>query len=379
MTKRMPPAKLHLGFLSMNVSVNLVGLLVLLLALTVGPASAADEFRVLHENAITVSRPDHVLLISITKAGRRLVAVGEHGVILYSDDNGKTWRQSVVPVRVSITCVAFATPLEGWAAGAYGIILHTADGGQTWQTQIDGTQVNQLMMAAAQSFNTANLAAPGAATALRRANIFMQAGPDKPFLTILAISPEKAIVFGAYRMALSTNDGGKHWQDISLQIGDPVSHNIYGATIFGSTIYLAVETGSVFRSTDGGASFAQVMPPNGATFFGILSSAKGDLIAYGVAGTLFRSSDAGSNWTQINLGTSANLTAGRLLKGGQIVIISERGDVYISQDDGVTFQAVSANFGMELYDLEQAADGDVVFVGNDGVRVIPASIFSGFK
>jgi photosystem II stability/assembly factor-like uncharacterized protein len=207
----------------------------------------------------------------------------------------------------------------------------------------------------------------------------MQAGPDKPFLTILAISPEKAIVFGAYRMALSTNDGGKHWQDISLQIGDPVSHNIYGATIFGSTIYLAVETGSVFRSTDGGASFAQVMPPNGATFFGILSSAKGDLIAYGVAGTLFRSSDAGSNWTQINLGTSANLTAGRLLKGGQIVIISERGDVYISQDDGVTFQAVSANFGMELYDLEQAADGDVVFVGNDGVRVIPASIFSGFK
>jgi photosystem II stability/assembly factor-like uncharacterized protein len=347
-------------------------LLVLLLSLGSSPAAAAPQYSVLTTRAIPVSHPDRVLLIGIANAGSRLVAVGEHGVIIYSDDNGQTWRQAVVPVSISITCVAFATPLVGWAAGDYGVVLHTQDGGATWQTQITGVDVNQLIMAAATRFVTSDPNNTAALTAARRANIFMAAGPDKPFLSILPITAQRAFVFGAYRMAVLTNDGGKSWADWSLHVGDPISHNIYDATRIGGSIYLAGEVGSVFRSDDQGATFPALTPPTQSTLFGILGAGNA-VLTFGVAGGIFRSTDGGNDWTQINTAASADLTAGTVLKSGLVVVVSESGWVYVSADNGATFHAAAKNEGMGLFNVTQAANGDVVFVGDGGVRVAPAA------
>jgi len=80
--------------------------------------------------AIMVKAPTKVLLVAITRApDNRLVAVGEHGVAIYSDDNGTSWTQASVPVNVTLTCVSFATAKIGWAAGHYGVVLNTQDGG----------------------------------------------------------------------------------------------------------------------------------------------------------------------------------------------------------------------------------------------------------
>ena len=45
------------------------------------------------------------VLLSLTRAGNRIVAVGERGYILISDDNGITWLQVTVPVSVALTSV----------------------------------------------------------------------------------------------------------------------------------------------------------------------------------------------------------------------------------------------------------------------------------
>ena len=39
------------------------------------------------------------LLLDVAHAGARLVAVGDRGHILYSDDNGASWAQAKVPTR----------------------------------------------------------------------------------------------------------------------------------------------------------------------------------------------------------------------------------------------------------------------------------------
>ncbi len=338
-------------------------------------SAAATGIRVLDEPAIQVRNPSSVFLISIAQAGSRLVAVGEHGVIILSDDNGKTWRQAAVPVNVTITSVAFATPEDGWAAGAYGVILHTNDGGLIWSIQLYGAQVNQLMLSEAQVLSSQNPLSPSAQRAVRRANIFNQAGPDKPFLTVVAVSPETAIVYGAYRMAVKTTDGGKTWQDISLQVGDPISHNIYDATLIGSDIYLIMETGLIFRSTDGGATYESVASPTGNTLFGINKEPDGSLLLFGVVGALFRSSDAGNTWSQINLGISDDISAALTLKSGQTIIVTEGGEAFLSKDDGQTFRSINLPGGMEMSDLTQANDGNIVIVGADGVQILdPADL-----
>ena len=349
----------------------LTGLVFVLSAACMPQAKASDQFGVLNEAAITVKDPTHVRLISIARAGNRLVAVGEYGVIVYSDDNGSSWHQSSVPVSVTITCIAFANAQSGWAAGDYGVILHTTDGGQSWQTQINGTQVNQLMIAAAQSFSSAHAGTPAADTAMRRANIFLNSGPDKPFLTILATSPTSVAVFGAYRMAVATTDGGAHWQDISLNIGDKISHNIYGVAASASDVYLAEESGLVLHSSDGGNNFAPLTQPVEATLFGVVLPGNKIIIVYGVAGSIYRSADGGTTWSQVNLGTDANLTTARSLQEGREIIIgTQRGFIYMSSDGGVTFTKLPVNVGMELYDFEQAANGDIICVGDTGIRVI---------
>ncbi len=54
-----------------------------------------------------------------TKAGNRLVAVGERGIVLLSDDAGLNWKQVDVPVSVTLTGVQFVSPMKGWAIGHF--------------------------------------------------------------------------------------------------------------------------------------------------------------------------------------------------------------------------------------------------------------------
>ena len=339
-------------------------------------AVASDHFKVLTEQAIAVKSPDHVVLISVTRAGSRLVAVGEHGVIIFSDDDGQTWRQALVPVSVVIVTVAFSNPNEGWAAGDYGVILHTDDGGATWQLQISGIQVNQLIMTAATRFAASDPANPASQRAVRRASFFMQDGPDKPFLTILPFGPQKVMVFGAYRMCVESDDRGKSWTDCSLDVLDPISHNLYDVIEAGSSIYIAGEVGNIFRSVDGGKTFLPVTEPAVNTLFGILNTNDSALIAFGVAGHMFRSTDHGTTWSPVKINAGANLTAGIILNSGHILIVSEAGDVFSSTDDGLTFHQTDENLGMGLYDLTLAENGDLIFVGTAGVRVLPVASFS---
>ncbi|MFI4940022.1 MAG: WD40/YVTN/BNR-like repeat-containing protein, partial [Burkholderiales bacterium] len=72
------------------------------------------------------------MLPGVAKAGARLVAVGEHGIIVYSDNRGQSWTQAKVPVSVTLTAVQFPDAKDGWAVGHDGVVLSSTDGGQSW-------------------------------------------------------------------------------------------------------------------------------------------------------------------------------------------------------------------------------------------------------
>jgi len=76
--------------------------------------------------------PGRIILMDITRAGDRLVTVGERGFALLSDDAGKSWRAVATPVTRSLTNVDFENDKLGVAVGHGGSIVRTEDGGQTW-------------------------------------------------------------------------------------------------------------------------------------------------------------------------------------------------------------------------------------------------------
>jgi photosystem II stability/assembly factor-like uncharacterized protein len=71
---------------------------------------------------------------------RHGIAVGNGGMILATEDGGKTWQPRVAGVKDHLTDVTFVGQ-SAWIAGYQGVILHSADGGKTWARQPAGTSM----------------------------------------------------------------------------------------------------------------------------------------------------------------------------------------------------------------------------------------------
>jgi photosystem II stability/assembly factor-like uncharacterized protein len=321
----------------------------------------------LDEPAIAVGHPANVMLDAITQAGNRLLAAGEHGVVIYSDNDGSSWTQAAVPVDVTLTAIAFADARSGWAVGNSGVILHTDDGGLNWRLQLNGLQADQITLQAAKAAVALNNPSPGTKLAVARANHLIAQNDPKPFLSLIVFNQSSALALGAYRLAMMTTDGGRSWTDWSLNFGDPLSHHLYGVAPVGGDIYVVGEAGLVFRSTDGGKTFPAVAPAGASTLFGVLGTGDGGVMVYGVAGALYRSADGGQHWTAVTMPPSANLTDAVMLKSGAIVVTAESGIIYVSQDHGKSFTPDPERAPMAVFGVAQAADGTVVVTGGSGV------------
>ena len=77
----------------------------------------------------------HVFAMSRGSDPNKIWAVGPVGMIIHSQDGGETWESLSLGRDVTLNGVAFANDTEGWTVGEFGTILHTSDGGRTWQEQ----------------------------------------------------------------------------------------------------------------------------------------------------------------------------------------------------------------------------------------------------
>ena len=332
-------------------------------------ADANSGVFALDEPAIHVLRPVKVYLDALDIAGNKIIAGGEHGVIIYSGDNGATWTQAHVPVDVTITAFSFADSKYGWAVGSSGVVLFTANGGKDWSLQLNGFQADKLMMKAAEKAVADKNPSVGTPMALNRAQILMKRGASTPFLCVLALSRQNVLAFGAYRMTMRSTDGGRNWQDASLDIDDPLSHDLYGAAIVDDNIYVVGEMGLVFRSTDGGKTYPAVTKAANATLFGVVGAENGSVVVYGVAGTLARSTDKGKSWKTISMPSTADLTDGILLASGKLLITGADGAVYISSNNGRTYKTAKHYIPMAVFAVAQAPNGKLVFAGSRGIMI----------
>jgi len=84
--------------------------LVLVLPLLFAPGVQAERLAASKRPALMSEKAGRSLLIDLAHAGKRLVAVGERGHVLFSDNDGKTWTQAKVPVSLMLTSVVLRMP-----------------------------------------------------------------------------------------------------------------------------------------------------------------------------------------------------------------------------------------------------------------------------
>jgi photosystem II stability/assembly factor-like uncharacterized protein len=325
----------------------------------------------LTQPALVTPKALNAAMLAIAAAGQRLVAAGERGTILYSDDAGVSWRQARVPVSVSLTALQFVDARQGWAVGHQGVVLHSADGGATWSKQLDGIQAAALALKAA-----VDIAGPEQARVQADAQHLVDDGPDKPFLDLYFDSARSGYVLGAYNLLFKTGDGGATWQPWQQHVANPKGLHLYGMRGAGGALYLAGEQGLLLRSTDQGASFSALPTPYKGSYFGLLAARGGALVAFGLRGNAYWSGDQGTSWSRIDTGIQASLAGGAELADGTLVLVSQGGDVLLSRDQGRSFAAQSGAAlppALPLAAVAQASDGALVVAGLRGLRrVAPA-------
>ena len=329
--------------------------------------------------ALKAASPAQCVLLGVAPAGKRLVAVGEYGRIVLSDDFGVSWRQAAeVPVSVTLTAVCFATPQKGWAVGHYGVVLHSEDGGETWVKQLDGEKAAALILEAAQAkVDECKEKCGNAEFELSNAKLFVDDGPDKPFLNSMFENENKGYIIGAYNLIFRTEDGGQSWEPRLDHIDNPMGMHLYDIQPIEGGYIMAGEQGLILKSTDQGRSFHSVSSPFLGSFFGLTGLSDQEVIIYGLRGKVFKTIDGGATWEPLDTELLAAVTGALTLCNGTLILVGKTGDVLISRDKGHSFRHVPIETPFPFTDLVEAANGNIVMVGTRGVKIISGNTIPG--
>lgn len=312
------------------------------LALAVAPVSSVAAEQAAGTYAIESSKAHHTLLVDVAQAGQRLVALGERGHVVYSDDQGATWQQAKVPSRAMLTAVFFVDDQYGWAVGHDATILATTDAGATWVEQMRDIEREE----------------------------------GAPFLDVWFKDRNHGLVIGAYGALLETTDGGATWEEVFDRMENEDGYHLNAITaVKDAGVVVAGEMGALFRSADAGQTWERLESPYEGSFFGVQGTAEpSTFLVYGLRGNLYRSTDFGDSFEQIEVRTArgpleVSLSGSALLDDGSIVIVGNGGVVLKSTDNGQSFSIVGRPDRLSLSSAVANAQGNLILVGQGGVRV----------
>jgi len=269
------------------------------------------------------------LLLDAVTDGKHVIAVGDRGHVLLSDDGGRMWTQVLVPTQSMLTAVSSPDGNHVWAVGHDQVILYSADGGRTWTRQ--------------------------------------HYAPEEgaPLLDVWFENERHGLAVGAYGLLLETQDGGRTWTRRLFDEEEGHGNGLFQAP--DGALYIAAEFGKVFRSRDNGATWEAVQTPYRGSYFGGLALPDGTLLVFGLRGNVYRSRDGGDSWEAIPTDSTASLLGGNLLPDGTVVIVGLSGNILVSRDTARSFESMNRSDRQALSAVVPSGrSGEVILLGAGG-------------
>ena len=269
-----------------------------------------------------------LLLVDAERFGNRIVAIGDHGFIVISDDFGKSWRRAKAPAATLLTALDLLDDQAGIAVGHDSAILVTTNGGETW---------------------TQTFSAPT---------------ENRPLLDILFVKKDFAVAVGAYGAYYESADSGKTWTARKLNADDKHFNAIL--ELGEGRLLILGEAGTILTSNDWGKTWTPVESPYKGSLFGGLVAEDGAVLAFGMRGRIYRSKDKGHTWTAIENASTATLIGGEKLFDGSLVLAGSQGTALLSRDNGVSFVPIQTRTTRALAKAVQGAPGMALLLGEGG-------------
>ena len=299
---------------------------------------------------------DRAIVNDMVAVDGRIVAVGERGHILVSEDDGESWQQMPSPVRAMLTRVGFVDEQHGWAVGHDGSVLTTDDQGRTWALKHFDSEWG------------------------------------KPFYDALFFSPERGLVAGANGRMLLTDDGGETWQEVEDEVLD-TGFNLYDlAELNDGSLVIAGERGFMARSDDEGESWAMIDPPYIGSYFGAMPAGENGAVFFGLEGRVFLARDVGAletrddpmsydpfidesvtdpekleqlGWKLYDSPVGESLFGGTRLEDGRFLMVGVDGTIVSAELDDAKIERVDSPTGEPMSDALVVGD-ELLLSGRTG-------------
>jgi len=216
-----------------------------------------------------------------------------------------------VPAR-SLTCVDFASPQVGCVAGEYGALFITSDGGQTWTSQ---AKVN--------------------ADTLRN---------------IAVVTKDKIMCIGDGGVAIKSDDGGKTWSPLDVDILESFTHIVFADANTGWLLGTAPPQGGPGGGPGGEGGppgGGEGMPPGGGEggpFGGRGGGRSADYV-------VMKTSDGGETWAEQSRGPEFNANAVKVLDAQNICLCAGQGTAFVSKDGGNEWTKKDLQVSWDISDI----------------------------
>ena len=243
------------------------------------------------------------VFLDIALNGSSVIAVGERGIIVRSDDQGGTWRQVPSPVDVTLTALTFVNTNVGWAVGHESTIIKTLDGGEHWQV------------------------------------VRYKPEEERFYLNVVFDNEEDGTVLGTDGELWTTADAGETWSLEVLAVEEWFQNHLFAFhQLDNGSAVIAAERGGVFARSAGEMDWQVVESPYPGTFFGVTELADGFLL-YGMSGKVYLLNVAAAasdshQWREIITNTDQFLLAATINSGQHALLVGRGGIVLEIDSDG---------------------------------------------
>ena len=279
------------------------------------------------------------------------LVVGDNGLILTTDDEGKTWKKKEVNPRSrgetqgqrsgrpggppagfggggipTLYNIYFVNENIGFITGARGTILKTEDGGKNWnrktarnenarpnpnrrgggiRAHLMGIQmISDTVGFIAGSENTILKTTDGGETWIGSSERARVGETRNNLENICFVSPTTGWVIGSYGTLLHTTDGGETWEKQNAG----VDNNLFGIHFFNEQIgWISGQEGLILHTNDGGKTWEKQETQSYDNLNDIMFVDETVGWAAGDFGAVLHTNDGGKTWKSTKAGGSGTI------------------------------------------------------------------------
>ena len=258
--------------------------------------------------------------ITFTTDGNTGWAVGAGGMILKTQNGGKTWTSRPSGTTMSLHSVTSTNDGNmGWAVGAGGMILKTQNGGETWAPRPSGTAKGLWSVTFTNDGNMGWAVGDGG--------------------TIL-----------------KTQNGGETWTQHLSSTSMPLQSVTF--TKDGNTGWIVGVGGTILKTQNGGETWTQHLSSTSMPLQSVTFTKDGNTgWIVGVGGTILKTQNGGETWTSRPSGTAMPLQSVTFTKDGNTGwIVGAGGTILKTQDGGETWGSHTSGMKEDLLFVTFATD-----------------------